>query len=561
MSADIIRPDLPGLPETVPARMLNEFVYCPRLFHLEWVQQRFATSDDVEEGLYLHRVVDRETGDLPDTSEAWNGRVARSVSLSSPRVGLATRLDLVEDGGDGTVVPVDYKKGHPNRDGGAWPSDRVQSLVQALLLREEGYDVKRAEIWYAETRQRVHITVDDAALKEITDTVSRAWKVASNPSAPPPLHDSPKCARCSLVGVCLPDELKALQTPPKQRRPLKRLMAPILEGRPVYVTLQGAVIGVRSDRLEVRTSGELQASYRLIDVSQVCVFGNVTVSSQAVRTLLSRDIPVLWFSYGGWFSGIAEGLPGKNVDLRITQFRASEQQQLEIARRMISGKIRNSRTMLRRNARGEMSRVGEQLKQLAIQAMQAESSQQLLGIEGTAARLYFGSFPAMIGKNSRVDVSDFQENGRTRRPPRDPLNALLSFCYTLLVKDLTVTLMGIGFDPYYGLFHKPRFGRPALALDLAEEFRPLVAESVVLQVLNNGEVGPQDYEHRAGGCMLNASGRKAVLRAYERRLDQEITHPQFGYKATYRRVMDIQARVLGGVMLGELDDYTAMVTR
>ncbi|WP_199912494.1 MULTISPECIES: CRISPR-associated endonuclease Cas1 [unclassified Actinomyces] len=561
MSVDIIRPDLPGLPETVPARMLNEFVYCPRLFHLEWVQQQFATSDDVEEGLYLHRVVDRETGDLPDKSEAWDGRVARSVSLSSPRLGLATRLDLVEDGGDGTVVPVDYKKGHPNRDGRAWPSDRMQSLVQALLLREEGYAVERAEIWYAETRQRVHIAVDDAAMQEITDTVARAWRVASDPVAPPPLRDSPKCAGCSLVGICLPDELEALKTPPRQRRPLKRLMAPVLEGRPVYVTLQGATVGVRSDRLEVRSSGELQASYRLIDVSQVCVFGNVTVSAQGVRALLSRDVPVLWFSYGGWFSGMAEGLPGKNVDLRIAQFRASEEQQLEIARRMISGKIRNSRTMLRRNARAELGRVGDQLKELAIQARQADSPQQLLGIEGTDARLYFASFPAMVGKGSRVDVSDFQENGRTRRPPKDPLNALLSFCYTLLVKDLTVTLSGIGFDPYYGMFHRPRFGRPALALDLAEEFRPLIAESVVLQVLNNGEVGPRDFRSRAGGCMLEASGRKAVLRAYERRLDQEITHPQFGYKASYRRVMDIQARVLGAVMLGELDEYTAMVTR
>ncbi|RAX19613.1 CRISPR-associated protein Cas1 [Actinomyces sp. Z5] len=541
--------------------MLNEFVYCPRLFHLEWVQQQFATSDDVEEGLYLHRVVDRETGDLPDKSEAWDGRVARSVSLSSPRLGLATRLDLVEDGGDGTVVPVDYKKGHPNRDGRAWSSDRMQSLVQALLLREEGYAVERAEIWYAETRQRVHIAVDDAAMQEITDTVARAWRVASDPVAPPPLRDSPKCARCSLVGICLPDELEALKTPPRQRRPLKRLMAPVLEGRPVYVTLQGATVGVRSDRLEVRSSGELQASYRLIDVSQVCVFGNVTVSAQGVRALLSRDIPVLWFSYGGWFSGMAEGLPGKNVDLRIAQFRASEEQQLEIARRMISGKIRNSRTMLRRNARAELGRVGDQLKELAIQARQADSPQQLLGIEGTAARLYFASFPAMVGKGSRVDVSDFQENGRTRRPPKDPLNALLSFCYTLLVKDLTVTLSGIGFDPYYGMFHRPRFGRPALALDLAEEFRPLIAESVVLQVLNNGEVGPRDFRSRAGGCMLETSGRKAVLRAYERRLDQEITHPQFGYKASYRRVMDIQARVLGAVMLGELDEYTAMVTR
>lgn len=228
---------------------------------------------------------------------------------------------------------------------------------------------------------------------------------------------------------------------------------------------------------------------------------------------------------------------------------------------MISGKIRNSRTLLRRNSRTGIDAAGSQLKELASQALQADSPGQLLGIEGTAARIYFNNFPRMIGDNSRIDISDFQENGRSRRPPPDPINTLLSFCYSLLIKDLTTVLFSVGFDPYFGVFHKPRFGRPALALDLAEEFRPLVAESVVIQVLNNGEVGPRDFRSRAGGCMLESGGRKAVLRAYERRLDQEITHPQFGYKASYRRIMDIQARILGASLTGELDHYTAMVTR
>lgn len=557
----MIRPDIPGLPETVPARMLNEFLYCPRLFHLEWVQSRFVTNDDVEEGLYLHRVVDRVSGDLPDKSEAWGGRTARSVSLSSPKFGLVAKLDLVEDGRDGSVVPVDYKKGHPDKTGAPWPSDRIQLLTQALLLQEAGYTVNHAEIWYAETRQRVAITVNEAALTEVIETLKEAWRVAADPAPPTPLKNSPKCPRCSLVGICLPDEFTALKTPPKARKQLKRLMAPILEGRPVYMTLQGATIGIRRERLEVRLDGELQASYRLIDVSQLCIFGNATISSQALRELFRNDIPVLWFTYGGWFSGMAEGLPGKNVDLRIAQFRASEREHLEIARQMISGKIRNSRTLLRRNSRTGIDAAGSQLKELASQALQADSPGQLLGIEGTAARIYFNNFPRMIGDNSRIDISDFQENGRSRRPPPDPINTLLSFCYSLLIKDLTTVLFSVGFDPYFGVFHKPRFGRPALALDLAEEFRPLVAESVVIQVLNNGEVGPRDFRSRAGGCMLESGGRKAVLRAYERRLDQEITHPQFGYKASYRRIMDIQARILGASLTGELDHYTAMVTR
>lgn len=558
---NVVRPEIPGLPETVPARMLNEFVYCPRLFHLEWVQSRFATNDDVEEGQYIHRVVDREQGDLPDKAEAWAGRTARSVWVSSPTLGLTAKMDLVEESENGTVVPVDYKKGHPDKNGDLWPSDRIQLLVQALLLRESGQRVTRAEAWYAETRRRVAIEINDSALDEVAQVLREAWRVAADPVMPPPLVNSPKCPRCALVGICLPDEINALHVPPAERRPLKRLMAPIVEGRPVYVTLQGTTIGVGRERLEVRRDGEVEASYRLLDVSQVCVFGNATVSAQAVRELMRRDIPVLWFSFGGWFSGVAEGLPGKNVDLRMAQYRASEDQQLAIARRMISGKIRNSRTMLRRNARGGTGQILEQLKGLAVQALEATAPEQLLGIEGTAARLYFEAFPAMIGDMVTVDLSGFAVNGRTRRPPKDPLNAVLSFCYSLLVKDLTVALYGNGFDPYMGVFHRPRFGRPALALDLAEEFRPLVAESVALQVFNNGEVGRRDFRIRAGGCMLESSGRKAVLRAHERRMEHEIIHPQFGYKSSYRRVLDIQTRILGATLLGELDQYTAMVTR
>ena len=143
-----VRPDMPGLPETVPARMVNEFVYCPRLFYLEWVQGRFATSDDVEEGLYVHRVVDEPSADLPDPTddlERFAGRTSRSFWLTSTAIGVSARIDIVEVDDDGAVVPVDYKKGHPDPRGRIWPSDEIQSVIQALLLQDAGYTVHRAE--------------------------------------------------------------------------------------------------------------------------------------------------------------------------------------------------------------------------------------------------------------------------------------------------------------------------------------------------------------------------------------------------------------------------------
>lgn len=276
---------------------------------------------------------------------------------------------------------------------------------------------------------------------------------------------------------------------------------------------------------------------------------------------MARETPVLWYTYGGWFSGMAEGLPGKNVDLRRAQYTAAPDAALAIARAMIAGKIRNSRTLLRRNSRDDVTAVVEQLAGLTRSARGVTGVPSLLGMEGTAARLYFGKFTTMVSEGARVDVSDFDTNGRARRPPPDPLNALLSFCYALLAKDLTVTLHAVGFDPYLGFLHRPRFGRPALALDLAEEFRPLIAESVVVQLLNNGEIRPADFVTRVGGCQLEASGRKAVLRAYERRLEHEITHPHFGYRVSYRRAMEVQARMLAAHLLGELTSYEPFVTR
>lgn len=184
-----------------------------------------------------------------------------------------------------------------------------------------------------------------------------------------------------------------------------------------------------------------------------------------------------------------------------------------------------------------------------------------MGYEGAAARLYFEQFTTMIGASNARLAAEFDANGRNRRPPRDPINCMLSFCYSLLVKDLVATCIGVGLDPYIGVLHSTRFGRPSLALDLQEEFRPLIGDSVVIQVLNNGEVREKDFVVRSRGVMLTTEGRRSVIAAYERRLDTEIRHPKFGYKISYRRVMDVQARILAATIIGELPSYIPMTTR
>lgn len=163
-------------------------------------------------------------------------------------------------------------------------------------------------------------------------------------------------------------------------------------------------------------------------------------------------------------------------------------------------------------------------------------------------------------KGPFADTAGLYE-GRNRRPPRDPVNAVLSFCYAVLTKDVTVTLQTIGFDSLQGFYHQPRYGKPALALDLIEPFRPLIGDSVVLAVLNTGAVQPNDFVRSSEGCAMSEAARKAVLEAYARRMDELVTHPQFGYRISYRRVIEVHARLLGRHLTSELDRLPDFRTR
>jgi CRISPR-associated protein Cas1 len=246
--------------------------------------------------------------------------------------------------------------------------------------------------------------------------------------------------------------------------------------------------------------------------------------------------------------------------LRIRQTTAAARGQLDAPRRMIAGKIRNCRVLLRRNGSEAAARTVGQLAELARRAEAASGAAELLGVEGAAARLYFGAFPLLVPRASELPGPEFT-GLRNRRPPADAVNCLLSFCYGMLTKEIMASCLAVGFDPYIGLFHRPRFGRPALVLDPAEEFRPLLADSTVLTLINNREIARSHFLVRAGGVTLTAAGRKAVIRAWERRMTTHIRHPMFGYTVSYRRAVELQARVLAAHLIGELPQYEPLVTR
>jgi CRISPR-associated protein Cas1 len=345
--------------------------------------------------------------------------------------------------------------------------------------------------------------------------------------------------------------------------PELRRLHPARDDRlPLYVQAQGARVGLDGERFVVTARGGEQTEARIAGTSQVCLLGNVQVSTQALRTMLDRSIPVSFFTTGGYFIGRAWGFSEKNVELRVAQYAAAREEAfcLAFAQGIIAAKIRNARTLLRRNHEKPDGTVLFELEQLARKAEAAKSQEALLGIEGSAARVYFGAFTGMVKGAAEVREA-FDWAGRNRRPPRDPLNALLSFAYSLLAKDLAVTLGAVGLDPMLGFFHRPRFGRPALSLDLMEELRPIVADSTVITAINNGVVGPDDFVRGAGAVALSQDARRRFIVAYERRMDQLVTHPVFGYRSSYRRVLEVQARLLGRMLLGEIDRYPSFRTR
>lgn len=560
-------PELGGDQPPIPVRMLNEHVYCPRLAYLEWVQGEWADSADTVEGRHRHKRVDTPSGDLPDAETAQAERAdihARSVTLSSNSLGLIAKLDLIEGEGD-VVSPVDYKRGkRPHIPRGVYDPERVQLCAQGLLLREHGYTCTEGAIYYVASKERVAVPFDDELLAQTRNAIAELRAMAAGGRIPDPLVDSPKCPRCSLVTICLPDEVQFLQKAELSPRPLA---VPRYEAMPLYVQQYNAKLAKKGDELIVSKDDHVLATARIGEVSQVILMGNIYVTSPCLQELMHRDIPVTWHSFGGFFYGHSLGNGHKNVELRTAQYRASFNDAIcvRIARGLVAAKITNSRTQLRRNWKPEEKpeRLLADLKRIRQQAGRADSLESLLGIEGNAASLYFANFRNVLKPTTPDDEAllSFDFSLRNRRPPSDAVNAMLSFAYTMLARTLTVTLQAVGFDPFRGFYHQPRYGRPALALDMMEPFRPLLADSVVIQVINNGEVHPSDFVSAAGSVNLTSDGRKRFIAAFERRLGHEITHPLFGYPLSYRRLLELQARLFGRYLLGELDEYPNFTTR
>lgn len=336
----------------------------------------------------------------------------------------------------------------------------------------------------------------------------------------------------------------------------------------LYVLTQGAVLHLDHDTVRVEAEGETRLRVPLIRLGGIVVLGRVTVTPFLIERCAADGRSLVWLDRRGRFSARVEGPTRGNVLLRRAQHLAlsNPDRPWQIARQIVAAKVQNSRRVLLRAAResadyGEAAELADQAERLATALVRLQSCEDLdtvRGVEGESARAYFEVFELMV----RVDRDVFAPDGRTRRPPRDRMNALLSFLYALLREECASALEGVGLDPQVGFLHALRPGRPALALDLMEEFRPVVADRLALTLVNRRQLQPDDFEKTPGGAVqLTEDGRRTLITAYQKRKEEPLRHRVLKQQVPLGLVPHVQARLLARHLRGDLRDYQPFLSR
>jgi len=600
-----------GQADLIPVRMCNELVYCPRLFHLEHVQGIFVDSEDTVRGRSEHdraakrgRTRKRDARPPEETMDSQEDIAppvpSRSLTLFSEAWGITGSVDLIETDGE-SVVAVETKHGraplrsdHTWQDHAlsyrAWPADVAQLGLYMVMLRDAGLRCDDGRLYYRATRTHTTIPWSVSLEMFLRDVVAEARRVVQLEIPPEPLQNSPKCLGCSLHNVCMPDEHYVLKAEHSANSDVRRIVTGRDDRATLYVISVGSTVAKDGESVVVTTRTGLSDRVLIKDLSHVTIHGPSQVTEQCCQRLLASGIGISHHTSGGRLLGITIPLATRNIHLRREQYRAADDPErcLLVAQALVVAKIRNQRTVLKRYRRGASAVTGEEegselpdwasveepeakegmdaraatavaLRQMLHAQRAAERDVDidvLRGHEGEAGAAYFVAFPTILPSAWRSDFC-----GRSRRPPRDRVNALLSFGYALLVRDAVSATTVVGLDPMLGFFHTMIPGRPALALDLMEPFRAAWVDTAVLRLLATRGIERDDFHLSTAGVMLSDRGRRALIGAYERRADELTTHPRFGYRMSYRRLIELEARILAKWLVGEIDAYTPLWTR
>jgi CRISPR-associated protein Cas1 len=331
----------------------------------------------------------------------------------------------------------------------------------------------------------------------------------------------------------------------------------------IYITQDDAFVGKLDERLHVKAQKQTLLDVPLIKIDGVVVLGRATISPVAIAELLQRNIPLSFLTGTGRYLGRLEPELTKNIFVRSAQWQAAgeSEQALHVVRGFIRGKLKNYRNALLRREREasglDLQAAITRIEQAIAPLDKTTTVDSLRGWEGAGSAAYFGVF------NQLIRAEDFEFEARRRRPPTDPVNALLSFGYALLRHDVQGAVNIVGFDPYLGYLHVQRYGRPGLVLDLMEEFRPLIVDAMVLSAINRRSLTTCDFtsEPLSQAVSLSDEARRTFLKLYEQKKQSQFKHPVLGRKCTYQEAFEIQARLLAKYLMGEIDKYPPLVLK
>lgn len=541
---------------TIRVNALHALNYCPRLYYLEEVEQLYTQDGAVFAGRRLHGELEKdEEGD-------WQQFVLENEDL-----GLRGKVDALRTR-NGQTIPYEHKRGRCYRDRNnkpqAWESDRIQVLAYACLIEVElGITIPEGRVRYHTDNVMVHVPLDDQGRQDVRDCIAKARQLRTTPTRPPVATNERLCARCSLAPVCLPEEARLAQGKTEQ---VVRLFPEDDERQVVHVTEAGTRISKSGDQFKITKRNGQTTHLPSRQVSQIVVHSFAQLSTQAIYFCAEQEVGIHFISGGGRYLASLDTRQG-SIQRRVQQYRALSDpaQVLQLARQLVACRGQSQRKFLMRGLRSA-DQHREALEQ-AISQMQktlksvptAPSLPSLLGVEGNLAALYFGAVPHLISDTLPLAMHFC---GRNRRPPKDRFNALLSFGYSLLLKDVMNAILTVGLEPALGFYHQPRTQAPPLALDLMEIFRvPLVDMPVMASVNRNQWDVDADFNVQRDQVWLSDTGRRKFISLYERRKEEKWKHPVTQYSLTYRRLIELEVRLLEKEWMGEGGLFAQLVVR
>ena len=522
----------------------------------------FEDNAHTIEGRSRHRIVDMR-GKEAKPSKKQDSIHRRSVSFSSRKLGITGKLDLLEEKADENPYPVEYKKGKKPKDRDPWPNDQIQLCAQAMLMGENGIPTpEKGYLYYIASKARVEVPITEELVNQTKRVIAECREISEKKEPPPLANNRNKCFGCSLNAICLPEEEGVLK---REKTNAKKILPSGLEGDILYVDTIGAYLGISGQSIKITApGGNLLGQTPLENLREIVLCGPVQSTSQMLHKCLLNNIPVHYMTLHGRYLGLCTPMLHFHGLLREAQWKAhfDSAMCLRLAKAVVEAKVGNMKTIMMRYLREDRNDIDREnfkrIKSLNKHAQDTVEMDSLRGYEGMVGKIYFSNFKRYIKPDKRAF---FYFNKRNRRPPEDPVNALLSFGYSLLAKDCTGAGIRVGLDPYCGFYHTMKYGRPSLALDIMEAFRQPIVDSMVLSSINNGVFNEKDFYQYQTTCYLNEKGRKKFLARYEMRKKDLVTHPTFHYRMSYERTIELQLRLLGKYLLNDVDSYEVFSIR